>query len=144
MERPKEPTIDFPIERINKFLDNHIFEIPFIDESGKIKLPVKVKLTGMRNFISTGDWVPYVTFDYHIISGNQIQNFMTSLFFNEYNNKEGGFKVNVTNGGHRRTELITSNLSEMLRNFLKYWNVDYRVSCVNVFNDVPYTDVPKD
>ena len=82
MEKPEEPIIYFPIDRINKFLENHIFEVSmsYGDIEGRLKIPIKVKLVGMKDFISVGEWRPYITYEFHVIPGDKTQNFMSSIY----------------------------------------------------------------
>jgi len=136
MEKLEEPVIDFPIERINRFLENHIFEVPLhYDLLKDIKLPVKVKLTGMKNFISVGEWRPYIVYELHIVPGNKTQNFMASIYFGKENMSEIPFEVNLKDRG---IDSLIYNLSELLRNFLQYWGVNYRVNCGEAFSHVPF------
>jgi hypothetical protein len=136
MEKLEEPKIDFPIERINRFLENHIFEVPMhYDLLKDIKLPVKVKLTGMKNFISVGEWRPYIVYELHIVPGNKTQNFMASIYFGKENVTEIPFEVNLKDRG---IDSLIHNLSELLRNFLQYWGVNYRVNCGEAFSHVPF------
>ena len=61
--------IDFPIERINQFFANHIFEVylqPTHDEDYSIPTNVKVKLTGVKGYISIGDKKPHVEYTLYI------------------------------------------------------------------------------
>jgi len=135
MERPEEPIIDFPIDRINKFLKNHIFEVPLhYDMSKDIKLPIKVELIGMKNLISVGNWTPYITYEFHVIPGTRLQNFMSSIYFG----REDTTEIPIEIPKDRNVESLRGNLSEMLRNFLQYWGVNYRVSCEGGFSHVPF------
>lgn len=134
MSKPADPIIDFPIERVNKFLDSHIFEVPLhYDVFNGIKLPIKVKLTGMKNLISVGDWTPYITYEFHIIPGSKVQNFITSIYFGKSDAKEIPVQVSLYSG-----DVIRYNLNVLLKNFLQYFSVDYRVTCDKGFNHVPY------
>ena len=136
MKNPGEPVIDFPIERINKFLQNYTFEVPLhYDLPKDIKLPIKVKLIGMKNFISVGDWTPYITYEFSILLGNKTQNFMSSLYFFKENMTEIPYEINIKNRG---ADSLINNLSELLRNFLQYWGVNYRVNCERGFSYVPF------
>ena len=52
-------TIDFPIEKLNEFLNDHSFVIqnPFGDGlNQEINVTVKIKLTGVKPMISIGEW----------------------------------------------------------------------------------------
>ena len=136
MKNPEEPVIDFPIERINKFLQNYTFEVPLhYDLLKDIKLPIKVKLIGMKNYISVGDWTPYITYEFSILPGNKTQNFMSSIYFGKENMTEIPYEINIKNRG---ADSLINNLSELLRNFLQYWGVNYRVNCERGFSYVPF------
>ena len=140
MENPADPIIDFPIERINKFLENYIFEVPLhYDSTTDIRLPIKVKLIGMKNLISVGDWTPYITYELHIIPGNKVQNFISSIYVGKEYITE--FPVEI-NPKERNVDSLRGNLSELLRNFLQYWGVNYRVSCERGYTHVPFNIEP--
>jgi hypothetical protein len=136
MAKPADPIIDFPIERINKFLDSHTFEVPLhYDVFNGIRLPIKVKLTGMKNLISVGEWTPFIIYEFHIMPGNSSQNFITSIYFGDSDAKEIPSQVSSKSGDG---DVVIHNLNVLLKNFLHYFSIDYGVTCDKGFNHVPY------
>jgi len=136
MDKPEEPIIDFPIDRINRFLKNHIFEVSlhYGDVAGRLKLPIKVKLMGMKNLISVGDWVPYITYEFHVVPGDKVQNFMSSIYFGNPEVKTVPAEIRL-----QSVDLeLRSNLTELLNNFLHYWGINHKTTCERGFTHVPY------
>jgi hypothetical protein len=140
MESLENPVIDFPIERINRFLKTHTFEVPLhYDVLHGINLPMKVKLTGMKNFISTGDWKSYIVYEFHVIPGTKVQNFMASIYYGKEDVTELPVQISLN---IRNTDSLLGNLNELLRNFLRYWGVNYGVTCGGGYTHVPYNIEP--
>ena len=135
MERPEEPIIDFPIDRINRFLKNHIFEVSlhYGDTTGSLKLPIKIKLIGIKNLISVGEWYPYITYEFHVIPGDKVQNFMSSIYFGSPEVKTLPAEIKL-----QSVLELRSNLTELLNNFLQYWGVNHKTTCEKGFTHVPY------
>ena len=134
----ENPVIDFPIERINKFLENHTFEVPLhYDVFQGVTIPIKVKLTGMRNFISVGERKPYIEYQINVVQGNKTQNFLSSIYFGKPFETEMPVRIDLN---HYNISPVLGNMNELLRNFLQYWGVNYGVSCKEGFTYVPYDD----
>ena len=58
-------TIDFPIEKLNEFLNDHSFVIqnPFGDGlNQEINVTVKIKLTGVKPMIRIGEWKDFIEY----------------------------------------------------------------------------------
>ena len=86
--------IDFPIERINEFLDTHTFEVylqPTHDEDYRIPTNVKVKLTGVKEYISIGDKKPFVQYTIYILPTNDGSDAWSKMYGNIY-----GKDVNIS------------------------------------------------
>lgn len=125
--------IDFPIERINDFLEEHIFEVktqPLHDESYILKTNVKVILTGIKDYYSVGKKLPYIEYTLYILEGDDESNKWYSMFSRVY-----GSEVPITTSDNYYYELRHS-LSNMLHNFLKYFGVDMDVICTKVINEI--------
>jgi len=127
--------IDFPIERINKFLESHSFEIQSPLGSGlnrPMTLTVKLKLTGVKPMISVGDWKDFIEYtiylediDYefgHMILNQMFKNLNTNDY--KISNTDTTFYV------------ITSQSNEILRNFLNHFSLDYHVTCTRIVNNL--------
>ena len=58
------------LDRANKFFENHTFEVYYLfDSEGEPIAPtnVKVKLTGVKEYISMGDYKPFIMYYNKII-----------------------------------------------------------------------------
>jgi hypothetical protein len=136
MEKPKDPEIDFPIDRINKFLSEHTFNISLL---GMVDaLSVKIELKRMTNYITVGEWQPYIVYDVYLVPGTQKQNIITSLFFGDPE-KKIPYSINSK---YQRFE-ISMKINELLRNFLSYWGIRHSVTADNYYNTVPYINNPQ-
>ena len=112
--------IDFPIERINEFLSNHSFVVtkPLgegIEVDGH--LTVKVKLTGIKPMISVGDWKDFI--EYTIILEEIDDSHLKSIF--SYMFASVKTQDYVISNNDTKFYTNTSQVNQLLRNFLKYW-----------------------
>jgi hypothetical protein len=127
--------IDFPIEKINHFLKNHSFEIQSPFGSGMnhpITLTVKVELTGIKPMISVGEWTDFV--EYTLFLEDVNTDFARKLLNAQFEVlKTNDYKIVNTD---TTFYLITSNISTMLRTFLKYFEVDNHVTCTRIVNNL--------
>lgn len=127
--------IDFPIEKINHFLKNHSFEIQSPFGSGMnypVTLTVKVELTGIKPMISVGEWTDFV--EYTLFLEDVNTDFARKLLDAQFESlKTNDYKITNTD---TTFYLITSNISTMLRTFLKYFEVDNHVTCTRIVNNL--------
>lgn len=120
--------IDFPIERINEYLDNHVFEVE--DESMfgfPLKTNVKVNLTGIKNYIVIGDSKPHITYTLYVLPSNKT----SDIFFQHYSESRGGNIQYITTSSddyYFLRKIIESELD----NLLPYFGVDLRTICTKV------------
>lgn len=125
--------IDFPIERINEFFDNHIFEVylqPTHDEDYSVQTNVKVKLTGVKNYVSVGTKSPHVEYTIFILPTNKTSDTWNKM----YSDMFGGDKViNTSSSEYSNLRFV---MNDKLTNFLQYFGVDKRVMCTRVINEV--------
>jgi hypothetical protein len=131
--------IDFPIERVNEFLSKHSFEItkPFGYESTiGDKLDVKVKLTGIRPMISVGEWKDYIEYTLILdkVDGTHLRQMLGYVFASKKSND-----VSISNND-TSFYYLTSQVNEMLSNFLKYFNIDNYVTCTRIVDKVTNID----
>ena len=131
--------IDFPIERINEFLSNHSFVVtkPFgegVEIDGH--LTVKVKLTGIKPMISVGDWKDFI--EYTIIIEGIDDSYLKGIFAYMFASvKTQDYVISNTD---TKFYTITSQVSQLLRNFLKYFGVDNYVTCTRIIDKVTNID----
>jgi hypothetical protein len=125
--------IDFPIERINQFFENHIFEVylqPTHDEDFSLPTNVKVKLTGVKDYISIGDKKPHVEYTAYILPTNENSDRWSSVFGQVYGND---IDINTSSQEYANLRWI---ISDKLTNFLKYFGVEMPAICTKVINEV--------
>ena len=131
--------IDFPIERLNKFLKDHSFVIqdPFGDGlNDKMNLTVKVQLTGVKPMISVGEWKDFI--EYTLFLEDIDSQFGRGLFGHQFAAlKTNDYKLSNTD---TTFYLTTVKVNDVLRNFLKYWGIDKYVTCTRIVNNVANVD----
>jgi hypothetical protein len=127
--------IDFPIERINKFLESHSFEIQNPLGSGlnrPISLTVKLKLTGVKPMISVGEWKDFIEYTLYLEDidyefGHMVLNQMfENLGTNDYKllNTDTTFFI------------LTTQANQILHNFLLHFSLDYYTTCTRIVNNL--------
>lgn len=125
--------IDFPIERLNKFLDNHVFEVKTFPTHGDdyfISTNVKVKITGIKNYISVGEDKPHVEYTLYVLPSNQESDMWNSLWSKHYGSS---ISINTSSQEYHQIRWVVSHL---LSDFLKYFGVDMNTICTKVVNEV--------
>ena len=126
-------TIDFPIERINKYLDNHIFEVylqPTHDEDYSMPTNVKVKLTGVKDYLTMGDKYPHVQYTIIILPTNKESDAWNKMWGSMY-----GKVLPITTSGSQYSELRWI-MNEKLSDFLQYFGVEKKAICTEVVNEL--------
>lgn len=126
-------TIDFPIERINKYLDNHIFEVylqPTHDEDYSVPTNVKVKLTGVKDYLTMGDKYPHVQYTITILPTNKESDALNKMWGSMY-----GKVLPITTSGSQYSELRWI-MNEKLSDFLQYFGVEKKAICTEVVNEL--------
>lgn len=123
---------DFPIDRINEFLKNHIFVLettPYSNEHTQ-KTNVKVKLTGVKDYYSTGDKHPHIEYTMYILPTNESSDIINSLWGSMY-----GSDAPITTTDNVYYQYVHP-MGNLLKNFLKIFSIESRVICTRVVNDV--------
>ena len=109
------------LERVNKFFDNHVFEIySLFDKDGEPIAPtnVKVSLTGIKNYISMGESKPFVNFTAYILPTNEESDRFNSVLSRHFG-KEQEIKTFDYGAYSNFGWVIQKKLSE----FLKYFSL---------------------
>ena len=125
--------IDFPIERINRFFDNHIFEVylqPTHDEDYSIRTNVKIKLTGVKDYISMGDKKPHVEYTIYILPTDETSDTWNNLYADIYGRNTS---INTSSQEYANLRWI---MNKKLEDFLQYFGVNKNVICTKVINEV--------
>jgi hypothetical protein len=127
--------IDFPIERINKFLESHSFEIenPLGDGlNARITLTVKVKLTGVKPMILVGEWKNFIQYTVFLEdTNNEVGRTILNLMFEALKTNDYSISNTDTN-----FYLITSKLNHVLGDFLKLFGLDSYIICNRIVNNL--------
>lgn len=124
--------IDFPIERINQFFANHIFEVylqPTHDEDFTLPTNVKVKLTGVKDYLYIGEKKPHVEYTIYILPTNDNSDRWNKMFGDAYGNN---ILINTSSPEYANVRWI---MNEKLTDFLQYFGVDKRAICTRVINE---------
>ena len=125
--------IDFPIERINKFFSNHIFEVylqPTHDGDHRIPTNVKVKLTGVKDYISMGDEKSFVQYTIYILPTNKESDVWNGMWGSIFGRKKD---IDTSSNEYPELRWVVSN---KLENFLRYFGVDKGAMCTEVVNEL--------
>lgn len=125
--------IDFPIERINQFFANHIFEVylqPTHDEDFTLPTNIKVKLTGVKDYLYIGEKKPHVEYTIYILPTNDNSDRWNKMFGDAYGNN---ILINTSSPEYANVRWI---MNEKLTDFLQYFGVDKRAICTRVINEV--------
>lgn len=125
--------IDFPIERINQFFANHIFEVylqPTHDEDYSMPSNVKVKLTGVKDYISIGDKTPHVEYTIYLLPTNEESDMWANLYGDVYGRN---IPINTSSQEYANLRFV---MNDKLTDFLQYFGVDKKVICTRVINEV--------
>lgn len=107
------------IDRANKFFDSHTFEVYYLfDSEGEPITPtnVKVKLTGVKEYISMGDYKPFITYTAYILPSNEASDKFNSVLSAHFGPET---KIETSNSGAYGNFgwVMTKKLSELLKYF---------------------------
>jgi hypothetical protein len=125
--------IDFPIERLNKFFSNHIFEVylqPTHDKDYSIPTNVKIKLTGVKEYISMGNKKPFVQYTIYILPTNEKSDVLNGMWGSFYGKEKD---INTSSSEYSELRWV---LNDKIENLLKYFGVDKGAMCTKVINEV--------
>jgi hypothetical protein len=131
--------IDFPIERINEFLNDHSFVVtqPLgrnIEFDGY--LTVKIKLTGIKPMISVGEWNNFIEYTLILeeVNDNHLKSVLGYMFASV---KTHDYVISNTD---TKFYLLTSQVNQLLRSFLTYFGIDNYVTCTRIIDKVTNID----
>jgi hypothetical protein len=125
--------IDFPIERLNKFFSNHIFEVYLQPTHGgdySIPTNVKIKLTGVKDYISMGDKKPFVLYTIYILPTNETSDVLNGMWGRYYGKEKD---INTSSSEYSELRWV---LNYKIENLLKYFGVDKGGMCTKIVNEV--------
>jgi hypothetical protein len=125
--------IDFPIERLNKFFSTHIIEVylqPTHDEDYSVPTNVKIKLTGVKDYISMGDKKPFVQYTIYILPTNEASDAWSGMWVSFYGKEKD---INTSSREYSELRFV---MDDKIENLLKYFGVDKGAMCTKVINEV--------
>jgi hypothetical protein len=123
-------SINFPIERINKFLGTHNFTIksPYYGEE---EINYKIKLTGIRKLIVIGEWEDVIEYTLYLESAGRISTDILNIIFE----RTGGNEMTLTTTDTTLYQVIMG-VNRNLYNFLNFFNIENTLFCDKVVNNL--------
>ena len=110
---------DDVLDRANKFFENHTFEVYYLfDSEGEPIAPtnVKVKLTGVKDYISMGDYKPFTMYTAYILPSNEKSDGFNSVLSAHFG-RETEINTYDSNAYGNFGWVMTKKLSELLKYF---------------------------
>jgi len=131
--------IDFPIERINEFLSDHSFVVTKpLGENIEVDgyLTVKIKLTGIKPMISVGEWNNFIEYTLILeeVNDNHLKSILGYMFASV---KTHDYVISNTD---TKFYLLTTQVNQLLRNFLTYFGINDYVTCTRIIDKVTNID----
>ena len=124
---------DNVLDRANKFFENHTFEVYYLfDSEGEPIAPtnVKIKLTGVKDYISMGDYKPFIMYTAHILPSNKKSDKFNSVLSAHFG-RETEIQTFDSGAYGNFAWVMTKKLSELL----KYFSLPYAI-LTKVVNEV--------
>jgi hypothetical protein len=110
---------DDVLDRVNKFFKDYTFEVYYLfDSEGEPVAPtnVKIKLTGVKDFISMGDSKPFITYTAYILPSNENSDKFNSVLSAHFG-RETPIKTFDHGAYGNFAWVMTKKLSELLKYF---------------------------
>jgi hypothetical protein len=131
--------IDFPIERINEFLNDHSFVVTKpLGENIEVDgyLTVKIKLTGIKPMISVGEWNNFIEYTLILeeVNDNHLKSILGYMFASV---KTHDYVISNTD---TKFYLLTTQVNQLLRSFLTYFGINNYVTCTRIIDKVTNID----
>ena len=126
--------IEIQIDRLNKFFENHVFEV-LMTENGNDYLSstpvnVKVKFTGVKDYTYMGDKKPTLEYTLYMLPTNKKADIYYGLLANYF-----GKEVYVDTRSNEYLA-IRFTVTNKLQDLLKYFSLDIRTICTKVVNNI--------
>ena len=107
------------IKRVNKFLENHTFEIYYLqDGNGDYPTPtnIKAEITGVRSYISMGNDTDFVTITLYILPSNELSDAHNSIMRSYFGREK---KIETYDAGpyQNLVWVVTEKMNELLKYF---------------------------
>jgi hypothetical protein len=110
---------DNVLDRANKFFENHTFEVYYLfDSEGEPIAPtnVKIKLTGVKDYISMGDYKPFIMYTAYILPSNKKSDKFNSVLSAHFG-RETEIQTFDSGAYGNFGWVMTKKLSELLKYF---------------------------
>jgi hypothetical protein len=110
---------DNVLDRANKFFENHTFEVYYLfDSEGEPIAPtnVKIKLTGAKDYISMGDYKPFIMYTAYILPSNKKSDKFNSVLSAHFG-RETEIQTFDSGAYGNFGWVMTKKLSELLKYF---------------------------
>ena len=110
---------DNVLDRVNKFFENHTFEVYYLfDSEGEPIAPtnVKIKLTGAKDYISMGDYKPFIMYTAYILPSNKKSDKFNSVLSAHFG-RETEIQTFDSGAYGNFGWVMTKKLSELLKYF---------------------------
>jgi hypothetical protein len=110
---------DNVLDRVNKFFENHTFEVYYLfDSEGEPIAPtnVKIKLTGVKDYISMGDYKPFIMYTAFILPSNKKSDKFNSVLSAHFG-RETEIQTFDSGAYGNFGWVMTKKLSELLKYF---------------------------
>ena len=122
-KEPLEPELSLTIERLNKFLNSHSFNITY-----PFDVEVKINVTNIKPMITIGEWSDVIEYT---ISLEKTQDVTGKIILNHLSKIEQTQDYSIKRGEHKNTYFvlyeIQNSMNGILREFLKYFNINKKL-----------------
>lgn len=122
------------IEKINRFLENYIFEAPIAQFPNTINVNVKTQITGVNKYILFGEKKDYFEYTLYILPTNTTNDYWSYTYREIF----GDEKIIDTRSQDYYSIRVATD--DEIANILKYFGVDMEVICTKVVNKIEKRD----
>jgi len=107
------------IKRVNKFLENHTFEIYYLQDGNgdyPTSTNIKAEITGVRSYISMGNDTDFVTITLYILPSNELSDAHNSIMRSYFGREK---KIETYDAGpyQNLVWVVTEKMNELLKYF---------------------------
>jgi len=107
------------IKRVNKFLENHTFEIYYLQDGNgdyPTSTNIKAEITGVRSYISMGNDTDFVTITLYILHSNELSDAHNSIMRSYFGREK---KIETYDAGpyQNLVWVVTEKMNELLKYF---------------------------
>lgn len=121
------------IDRLNKFFENHIFEVvvqPTNDENFNTTTNVKVEITGIKEYIFIGEPTQFIQYTLYILKTNEVSDKWYSLYGTVYGTET---PISTSDDAYQQLRWV---MDQKLKEFLRVFSINSPAICTKVINEV--------